>query len=178
MIGRGPRARVDPAFDRFLQAPFDEDRPERMLSVVSVLARLDLDPWHEAAVLAALAPAAAIERLEALFEKVPDCAAEPRDRAQIASRLVALLPQTKRAPVSAPSSAGQPAADEERADDGSTDPGPSRGGTRGLKLVVIVLVLISAAIATFTDAPLDVLLGFGTPDAAVATTPSLDVHQK
>jgi len=40
-------------FDDFLFAIIGDDRNGMQLSVVSVLARMDLDPWHEAATLAA-----------------------------------------------------------------------------------------------------------------------------
>jgi hypothetical protein len=41
-------------FDDFLFAPIGEDRNDMPLSVLSALARLDIDPWHEAAELARL----------------------------------------------------------------------------------------------------------------------------
>jgi hypothetical protein len=41
-------------FDNFLLAPIGDDNNGMLLSVLSALARLDVDPWEEAAVLARL----------------------------------------------------------------------------------------------------------------------------
>lgn len=87
-----PTSPVDPRFDAFLQAPIDEDQNDRLLSVLSALARLDLDPWHEAAELAAQSRSTAVARLASLIAAIPAPSATPRDSAAIASRLVALLP--------------------------------------------------------------------------------------
>lgn len=87
---------LDTAFNGFLQAPIDEDRGERLLSVLSALARLDLDPWQEAEELAALSPEAAIRRLAAAISKLPDASRVQRNPATIAPRLIALLPRTHR----------------------------------------------------------------------------------
>lgn len=43
---------IGPEFDKFLCASIGEDRNGTMLSVLSALARLDVDPWQEAADLA------------------------------------------------------------------------------------------------------------------------------
>nr|WP_293249386.1 hypothetical protein [Panacagrimonas sp.] len=166
MIGRGNRARVDPAFDRFLQAPFDDDRHEQLLTVVSVLARLDLDPWHEAAVLAALSPAAAIDRLTALFEKVPDVAAVvPRDLRRIASRLVGLLPQSR---PPAPVGDDGPIEGEDRSE--PIERAPAFARRSWLKTVAIVVLLIIVAISTYANSPLASLFGAGSPGPAAATS--------
>ena len=53
-------------FDPFLSSPLWLDRNEFPLSVMSALARLDLDPWQEAAALAALSKAAAVTRLSSV----------------------------------------------------------------------------------------------------------------
>lgn len=169
MIGRGNRARVDPAFDRFLQAPFDDDRQEQLLTVVSVLARLDLDPWHEAAVLAALSPGAAIDRLTALFEKVPDVAAGvPRDRRRIASRLVGLLPQSR--PPASPEPVGDDGPIE--GEDGSEpiERAPAVARRSWLKTVAIAVLLIIVAISTYANSPLASLFGDRSPDPTAVTS--------
>jgi hypothetical protein len=61
-------------FDDFLYAPIREDKSGMPLSVVSALARLDVDPWEEAARLAAMPGEAATQRLSALIASLP---AEP-----------------------------------------------------------------------------------------------------
>jgi hypothetical protein len=45
-------ALLGPEFDAFLYAPVDEEGNGVLLSVLSALARLDVDPWREAAELA------------------------------------------------------------------------------------------------------------------------------
>ena len=80
-------------FDDFLYAPIREDRSGLPLSVVSALARLDVDPWEEAARLAAMSGEAATQRLGQLIASLPaQPPIEPECRS-IAARLVALLPQ-------------------------------------------------------------------------------------
>jgi hypothetical protein len=55
-----------PEFDDFLYAPIGADGGEMPLSVLSALARLDLDPWQEAAELSELPKGTATQRLAAL----------------------------------------------------------------------------------------------------------------
>ena len=50
-------------FDDFLFAPIGEEENGMLLSVVSALARLDLDPWQEAASLTGLPVGTATQRL-------------------------------------------------------------------------------------------------------------------
>jgi hypothetical protein len=80
-------------FNNFLYAPIGEDRNGMLLSVLSALARLDIDPWQEAAKLAALSGKVATERLTALIAALPDEPSEHRDSGRIATRLIALLPR-------------------------------------------------------------------------------------
>lgn len=79
-------------FNAFLFAPIGEERNGMLLSVVSALARLDLDPWQEAAKLARLPEETAMQRLTSLIETLPND--EPgRDPPTIAARLIRLLPR-------------------------------------------------------------------------------------
>jgi hypothetical protein len=80
-------------FDSFLFAPLSEDRDEMPLSVLSALARLDVDPWEEAAKLAQLPPASAIERLVSLLAALPHGPSARLDAGRVSPRLIALLPQ-------------------------------------------------------------------------------------
>ncbi len=171
MIGYGRAARVDPAFDRFLQAAVDEDRREIQLSVLSALARLDLDPWKEAAELGALAPAAAIERLTLLIAKFPAPVSASRDAAGIASRLVALLPRSRPAPASSPSTDEPDTADE------AQEQARSETG-KWLKYASIVLLLLILAITMFTGSPLDALLGSRAQEPTTVTAPSSSLGVK
>ena len=80
-------------FDDFLYAPIREDRSGLPLSVVSALARLDVDPWEEAAQLAAMSGEAATQRLSLLIASLPAQAPIDPECRTIAARLIALLPQ-------------------------------------------------------------------------------------
>lgn len=80
-------------FNDFLFAPIGEERNGMLLSVLSALARLDVDPWQEAAELARLPGEAATERLASMIAALPDGPSAPSDPRTIAARLVALLPR-------------------------------------------------------------------------------------
>lgn len=80
-------------FDAFLFSAIGESRDGMPLSVVSALARLDFDPWDEAANLARLPGNKAIERLAALIGSLPDRTLARRDPEPIAARLIGLLPR-------------------------------------------------------------------------------------
>jgi hypothetical protein len=86
-------ARLSSEFDNFLFAPIGEDTHGMLLSVLSALARSDLDPWDEAAKLAGLPEKYATARLTALIEKLADKPSVAAEYPTIAARLVALLPR-------------------------------------------------------------------------------------
>ena len=83
---------LSPSFNAFLFATVCEGRDEAPVSVISALARLDLDPWTEAAELASMPAAGAAERLSSLLAGVSDGPAALPDRETLAARLVGLLP--------------------------------------------------------------------------------------
>jgi hypothetical protein len=89
-------------YDPFLSSPLWLERSESPLSVMSALARLDIDPWAEAAALAALSKTAAITRLSALLDPLPGAPTTKPDREGLCRRVLALLP--------APHAAGMPPA--------------------------------------------------------------------
>jgi hypothetical protein len=80
-------------FDAFLYAPVEERTDGPLLSVISVLARLDIDPWQEAAKLAGMSRDKAAWRLAALIETLPGDRAIHTQSKTIATRLIALLPR-------------------------------------------------------------------------------------
>jgi hypothetical protein len=80
-------------FDPFLFASVGEDRHGQLLSVISVLARSDLDPWLEAVGLARMSQGQATARLCGLIAALPDGLPSGRLVDAIAGELVALLPQ-------------------------------------------------------------------------------------
>ena len=69
-----------------------------LLSVVSALARLDVDPWQEAARLARLPVEAATQRLASLIAALPEASGPRWDPATIATRLIGLLPSMTASP--------------------------------------------------------------------------------
>jgi hypothetical protein len=79
-------------FNDFLFASIGEDRNGMLVSVLSGLARSDVDPWQEAAKLAQLPGEVATKELAALIGALPDGAAPSSDPRTIATRLIALLP--------------------------------------------------------------------------------------
>ena len=79
-------------FDEFLYAPIDESSNGTLLSVLSALARLDFDPWQEAANLARMPRESATKRLASLILALPGGPLAHLDAGTIAARLIALLP--------------------------------------------------------------------------------------
>jgi hypothetical protein len=63
------------------------------LSVLSALARMDVDPWEEATHLAAMPKAIAERTLVSTLDRVVDKSWSPSETEVIAARLVQLLPQ-------------------------------------------------------------------------------------
>ena len=79
-------------FDDFLFAPIGDDRNDMPLSVLSALARLDIDPWLEAAELARLPRETATQRLASSIAALPPGSTAHLEHGTIAARLIALLP--------------------------------------------------------------------------------------
>ncbi len=86
---------IGPEFDQFLGASIGEDRNGTGLSVLSALARLDVDPWKEATSLARMPREAAAVRLTELIEALPLAPANAIPSRMSAANLVALLPKGK-----------------------------------------------------------------------------------
>ena len=83
----------DSTFDAFLFAEVGVEDNGMSLSLLSALARLDLDPWHEAASLRRLTAGQASERLSSLLSSLPKT--QVRDlRPETVARLVGLLPKS------------------------------------------------------------------------------------
>jgi hypothetical protein len=80
-------------FDNFLFASIAEDRNGTPLSVLSALARLNVDPWEEAAKLTRLPGETAAQRLASLIAALSDEPSARLDPGTIAIRLVELLPR-------------------------------------------------------------------------------------
>lgn len=114
VLGRGE-------FEEFLSAPIDEDNGVMLLSVLSALARSDVDPWEEAARLAELPEDKATQKLATLIAALPGGSSTRPDSRAIAARLMVLLP--RRVSVGAP-------------------PGPTLPGVSGLGRSTLTTYLI------------------------------------
>jgi hypothetical protein len=79
-------------FDPFLFASIGEDRHGQALSVISALARSNLDPWQEAIGLSRMPPPAAIARLSRLIAALPGEPGPARPLEAVSRDLIALLP--------------------------------------------------------------------------------------
>jgi len=80
-------------YDDFLFAPVCEDANGMRLSVLSALARTNVDPWEEATRLAAMPNAIAEKTLLSILDLVSGKSWKSPEAAAIAARLVRLLPQ-------------------------------------------------------------------------------------
>jgi hypothetical protein len=87
-------------YDDFLYAPIGEDTHGTLLTVLSVIARRNVDPWAEAAHLNDLPRDSAASRLTSMIAALPDRAAGAELPA-LANRLIGLLPGPARPRVSA-----------------------------------------------------------------------------
>ncbi|WP_131196810.1 hypothetical protein [Lichenihabitans psoromatis] len=84
---------LGPEFGPFLYASVGDEGNGMMLSVLSALARRDLDPWKEAAELAKLPVDAAAKRLASLIAGLPGTAGR-LEAGAAANRLILLLPNS------------------------------------------------------------------------------------
>lgn len=83
----------DPAFDPFLGADVGKDGRGASVTVLSMLARLGVDPWEEASALAGMADTPARKRLGALLSRFHDVPSPISGTSETASDLVARLPR-------------------------------------------------------------------------------------
>ena len=120
------RPLLGPEFDTFLFAPIDEEGMGAPLSVVSALARLDVDPWQEAAELARMPREAANQRLTSLIAALPEARLAP---AAIAKRLIKLLPR------------GDTSSVASRGNLPRTDPMPAPRTSRNVILINLLVVV-------------------------------------
>jgi len=80
-------------FNDFLFARIGEEKDGTDLTVLSALARLDLDPWTEADRLSSLTKNAATSALAAAIQSLPEGHWTETDMQSIAAGLVELLPK-------------------------------------------------------------------------------------
>jgi hypothetical protein len=82
-------------FDKFLFASVGDDGNGMPLTVLSALARMDVDPWEEASKLAQLSRQSAVTQLASLLGALRNAPAAGLDLARIAAPLIALLPSPR-----------------------------------------------------------------------------------
>jgi hypothetical protein len=92
--------------DTFLYASIGQDKNGVPLSMLSVFARRDMDPWEEAAKLCQLSRASAVSELSAMLDVGAGAlnSLASNDQALLAARLVALLPVRDNSPRALPAS--------------------------------------------------------------------------
>jgi len=96
-----PTSALGSEYDNFLFAPIGVESGGMLLSVVSLLGRMDLDPWEEAATLAGLSVNAAVKKLAMFLRALPNPVPQ-LDPDGAAARLIALLPRPSTAKVDPP----------------------------------------------------------------------------
>ena len=153
-------ARLGAEFDNFLFAPIGEGRNGTLLTVLSALARLDLDPWQEAANFAGMPKQTAIQRLASMVAALPDEPSACREPSKSAARLIALLPRRDELSVSPRLSL-----------DGKGAPS-NRLVVKYVILVVAVMVFQSLVAVLQPPAPVDKAQA-STTSAAVQKPPSV-----
>jgi hypothetical protein len=93
-MSAGAHSGLSAEYDNFLYSAISDDTNQIPVSVLSVLARHDIDPWHEAAQLAQMPKTTAIARLASMISSV-NLDLTPQSSAEIiATRLIELLPMT------------------------------------------------------------------------------------
>lgn len=95
-----------PELDDFLFAAISEERNGMLLTMVSALGRLGLDPWTEADRFARMRKTAAAQMLAPMIARLPEGLWAPAEAKVIATRSVNLLPKHRAAGASDPAVAG------------------------------------------------------------------------
>lgn len=87
------RLHQDPRYAAFLYNAVGEDARGASVTVLSMLARLGVDPWQEAHELAGMPAASARQRLGVLMQRFVDVPSMVPARLEVVSRLLAVLPR-------------------------------------------------------------------------------------
>ncbi len=95
MTNPSPALNVTSAYDAFLFAPIVDESGGERLSVLSALARMNVDPWEEASRLAALSASDAERSLVSTLNVFPGHPQSSPETETLAARLVALLPKAR-----------------------------------------------------------------------------------
>jgi hypothetical protein len=129
-------SRLSSDYNAFLFAPIGEEASGLNLSVLSALARQNIDPWQEAATLARLSSSAARSRLAGIISAALGSGS---DAEKVAAQLIVLLPRTMTvvAPVDNLTSRFRTL---------TTHPLDSRSSMTGRDLLVMILVMAGLTI--------------------------------
>ena len=128
-------------YTAFLFEPLGDDRNGVPLALASILGRMNLDPWSEAASLAAMPAAVAKQKLAALIEAMPSHPSMRPESNTLVERLIRLLP----APAAPPPVPSIPTA-------GATEPLADVDATKQRPLLtylgwlVLICILLAATI--------------------------------
>jgi hypothetical protein len=132
-------------YDDFLFAPVCEDANGMRLSVLSALARMNVDPWEESGRLAAMPQAIAEKALLSALDRVSGRSWKSPEAAAIAARLVRLLPHSGEPGSSSAPAAANPAA-------GTTN-GRGRQRAYWWVLLAVLLALSSMLLRNVQNTP-------------------------
>ena len=141
-----PLARLSGEFDAFLFSSIGDDRNGIPLSVVSLLARRDVDPWAEAANLATLPAEAAVQKLTSWIRTIADPLLTLPDAGALAARLVALLPRRLDAKIQTPATSQDVTAI-------STAPKHQQAITAVILVAIYVILMIGSQLVLTHPAP-------------------------
>ena len=103
---RRPAVSITSQYDDFLFAPLWDEQGGMRLSVLSAFARMNVDPWEEAARLSDLTASEAERTLVSTLGTFPGNRQSSSDTQILAARLVALLPKARPATTSAVATSG------------------------------------------------------------------------
>jgi hypothetical protein len=152
-------------FQQFLYESICEDQEGMPLSVLSALARQDIDPWTEAARLSQLPEETAVEQIIALLDALPHRMVASLDCRKVAGRLSALLPR----PTASKLSGVRPAARVQ-------SPAAFAFNWRFFYLYFCLMLLMNWLIAEFR-APPSAVGGSDTRTGTTTTTP-VAIHRQ
>lgn len=145
-------------FGKFLFAPIGQDKNGMPLSVLSALARQDIDPWEEAAKLTRLPKEEAVSQLVSLLGALPRATLASADRVTTATRLLALLPGRE----------GQVRSAVEPFSQADPIEHAAVASSVLLGLIMLILVLVSAWLIGSLQAPGQVAGGSAPPPSAIS----------
>jgi hypothetical protein len=101
----------DLPYTAFLFEPLGDDYNGMPLVLASILGRMSLDPWSEAASFAAMPTAVAKQKLASLIDAMPTHAVMRPESNTLAERLISLLPTRPKPPGAATKSSADNCAD-------------------------------------------------------------------